>query len=233
MTLLLLIRHGENDVMHHRLAGRMAGVHLNDNGHRQAKALADALIHAPICAVYSSPLERAVQTAEPLAAGRGLQVQICPSLSEVDYGDWQGRTYKQLARVKLWKTVQTSPSQVRFPNGETLAEVKERVIAELARLAKLHTPENSAGKDKVDESIIALVAHGDVVRLALTHYLNMAIDDFHRLVIHPASLSVVHLPPAGRPTVLHVNQIAAFAWQIKTEHKYPKRNRKSKKPADG
>jgi len=217
MTLLLLIRHGENDVMHRRLAGRMPGVHLNENGRSQAETLAAALSHAPIQAVYSSPLERAVQTAEPLAAARGLTVEIRPALCEVDYGDWQGRTYKQLRRVKLWKTVQQAPSQVRFPNGETLGEVQQRVVAELNDLARRHQPEKDENGEIKEDSVIAVVAHGDIVRLALTYFLNMALDDFHRLVIFPASLSTVRLPAEGHPIVLNVNQIAGFAWPEKNE----------------
>ncbi|MCX7976426.1 MAG: histidine phosphatase family protein [Bellilinea sp.] len=212
MTLILLIRHGENDVMHRRLAGRLAGVHLNENGRKQAQALARALEHAPIEAVYSSPLERALETAQPLAETRGLTVQIRPALSEVDYGDWQGRTYKQLRRAKLWKTVQDNPASVRFPNGETLVEVQQRVIEELEHLARLHTPPSQEGQQQPPEAVIAAIAHGDIIRLALVHYLNMAINDFHRLTIFPASLSLIRLQPEQRPLVIHINQIAGFSW---------------------
>lgn len=216
MTLLLLIRHGENDIMHRRLAGRMAGVHLNERGRSQAQALAQALTHAPIAAVYSSPLERALETAEPLAQARGLPVEVRPGLIEVDYGDWQGRTYKQLRRIKLWKTVLESPAKIRFPNGETLAEVQTRVAAELAELASLHQVAPGEGEEKKEEKIIAAVAHADIVRLALAHYLNMALDDFHRLTVFPASLSMVHLPREGRPLVVHINQVAGYAWPEKS-----------------
>ncbi len=228
MTLLLLIRHGENDIMHRRLAGRMPGVHLNDNGRSQAESLAAALTHAPIQAVYSSPLERAVQTAEPLAAARGLKVEIRPALCEVDYGDWQGRTYKQLRRVKLWQTVQQAPSQVRFPNGETLGEVQRRVLTELYELAQKHQPEQDEKGENKEDSLIAVVAHGDIVRLAITHFLNMALDDFHRLVILPASISAVRLPAEGHPIVLNVNQIAGFAWPEKSQTSSGK-NRKQRR----
>ena len=117
-TLLLLIRHGENDVMYRRLAARLPDVHLNQRGREQAAALAQALTHAPIEAIYSSPLERAVETAQPLADARGLPVEIRSDLIEVNYGSWQGKTYAQLRRTNLWKTVHSTPSQVRFPDGE-------------------------------------------------------------------------------------------------------------------
>ncbi len=212
MTLILLIRHGENDVMHRRLAGRLPGVHLNDNGRKQAQSLAKALEHAPIEAVYSSPLERALETAQPLADARGLPIQIRPALSEVDYGDWQGRTYKQLRRAKLWKMVQDDPVRVRFPNGETLQEVQLRVVQELENLAHQHTRPSEEDKPLPAEAVIAAVAHGDIIRLALAHYLNMALHDFHRLTIFPASLSVIRIQPKERPLIIHVNQIAGFAW---------------------
>ncbi|MEN4011555.1 MAG: histidine phosphatase family protein [Chloroflexota bacterium] len=213
MTLLLLIRHGENDVMHRRLAGRLPGVHLNRNGIQQAQNLAQSLAHAPLEAVYSSPLERAVQTAQPLAEARGLAVQVRPALSEVDYGDWQGRTYKQLRRIRMWKTVLEQPLVVRFPNGETFSEVQQRVIAELDSLARQHTRQASEEQPHPPEALIAAVAHADVIRLALAHYLNMDLNDFHRLTIFPASLSVVRVGEGQRPLVVHINQIAGFAWQ--------------------
>lgn len=225
MTLILLIRHGENDVMHRRLAGRLPGVHLNENGRKQAQALARALEHAPIEAVYSSPLERALETAQPLAEARGLTVQIRPALSEVDYGDWQGRTYKQLRRAKLWKTVQDDPASVRFPNGETLVEVQQRVIVELEHLARLHTRPPQEDQQQPPEAVIAAVAHGDIIRLALAHYLNMTINDFHRLTIFPASLSLIRLQPEQRPLVIHINQIAGFNWPPPPAEKPRKRGK--------
>lgn len=223
MTLILLIRHGENDVMHRRLAGRLAGVHLNENGRKQAQLLAKALEQAPIEAVYSSPLERALETAQPLAEMRGLTVQIRPALSEVDYGDWQGRTYKQLRRIKLWKTVQEDAASVRFPNGETLVEVQQRVVQELENLARQHARLVEEGKPPPAEAVIAAVAHGDIIRLALAYYLNMALNDFHRLTVFPASLSLVRVNEGERPLVVHINQIAGFVWQPAPQPKSNKR----------
>lgn len=196
MPTLLLIRHGENDLMHKRLAGRMPEVHLNARGRKQAVALADMLKDVPINAIYSSPLERAIETAEPLAAVLGLPIQIAPGLLEVDYGRWQGRTYKQLRRNKLWKTVQETPALVRFPDGESLVEVQQRVLAEIEGLADKH-------------EVIACFAHGDVIKLAMAHYLNMEINSFQRLVIHPASVSAVHLSKE-RPYVLCLNMVRGF-----------------------
>ena len=215
MTLLLLIRHGENDLMHKRMAGRLPGVHLNENGRQQAEKLAQALQHAPIQEIYSSPMERALETAEPLARGHNLSVQIRPGLNEVHYGDWQGRTYKQLQRLKLWKTLAVTPSQVRLPAGESYIEVQNRVVAELEALA--HEEEPPPEREKEDgaepwEKVIAVVAHGDVVRLALANYLNMALDDYQRLHISLASLTIVRVVPDKPAQVICMNQIPGFSW---------------------
>ena len=214
MPTLLLIRHGENDVMHKRLAGRMPEVHLNEKGRKQAVGLADLLKDLPIQAIYSSPLERAVETAQPLADVLGLEVRIAPGLLEVDYGRWQGRTYKQLRRLKLWETVQKTPVEVRFPDGESLEEVQQRVLAEL---------EGLLGEDKV----VACFAHGDIIRLAMVHYLNMEINSFQRLVIHPASVSAVHLGKE-QPYVLCVNLVRGFDLP-KEEKKESKRQARAQK----
>ncbi|MRR31747.1 hypothetical protein EG834_15760 [bacterium] len=152
MTLLLLIRHGENDFMQRRLSGRTAGVSLNAKGRQQAQTLADALTHAPLRAIYASPLERAVETAQPLAMAHGLEIQIRQAMIEVDYGRFQGRTYKQLARTNLWIVLMETPSQIRFPEGETFAEVQQRVVAELDSLVREWQPEEDSGNPQKGKS---------------------------------------------------------------------------------
>ncbi|MHB8191742.1 MAG: histidine phosphatase family protein [Bellilinea sp.] len=222
MTILLLIRHGENDVMLRHLTGRTPGVSLNEKGHKQAEKLAEALIHAPLKAVYSSPLARAVETAQPLAQSHNLIVQTRPALIEVDYGEWQGRTYKQLGRLKMWKALLEKPSQIRFPGGETLSEVQQRITAELEGL--IREWQLPADPKKKPDQVIAVVAHADIIRLALAYYLNMALDDYLRLWVAPASLSVVQHDGSGRPRVLNINQAAHFTWP---EPQPPKTHRKS------
>ncbi|WP_299026253.1 histidine phosphatase family protein [uncultured Thermanaerothrix sp.] len=196
--ILLLIRHAENDVMHRRLAGRLPGVHLNRRGQQQALAVARMLLGAPVQALYSSPLERALETAEPLARALGLQIEVRPGLNEVDFGRWQGRSYKQLQRTRLWKLLQAEPAQVHFPGGESLVEAQQRVVNELESLAM--------------EGAVACVTHADVIRLALLHYLNMSLNDLHRLVIAPASLSTIVL--GERPQVITINRTAEFEWPV-------------------
>ena len=216
MTLLLLIRHGENDYMLRRLTGRTAGISLNAKGQQQAQGLADALVHAPLRAIYASPLERAVETAQPLAQSHSLEIQVRTGFIEVDYGRFQGRTYKQLARTNLWKILLEKPSQIRFPDGETFSEVQQRVAAELETLvgewqARVEA-EKTADGNKVEEAVIAVVAHADIVRLALAHYLNMPLDDFLRLMVGPASVSMVQSDGSSRPRVICINQTANFSW---------------------
>jgi broad specificity phosphatase PhoE len=124
MALIILVRHGENDfVKKGRLAGRLPEVHLNKKGLAQAQAAAEALSRmlekAPVKAIYSSPLERTMETAEPIAKAFGLPIVPRPGLIETDCGEWQGKSVKQLSRLKIWKVVQSSPSTFQFPGGET------------------------------------------------------------------------------------------------------------------
>jgi probable phosphoglycerate mutase len=188
MTVILLIRHGENDyVKKGLLAGRLPGVHLNKNGQKQAQLLAERLKDAPIKAVYSSPMERAMETAAPLA--QALNFEICPrpGLIEVDVGEWQDQKLKALRRTKLWKGVQFSPARFRFPGGETFADGQYRICKELETLAAQHPPED----------VIACVSHADPIRLAVAFYLGMPLDMFQRLVVSPASVTALMLGEMG------------------------------------
>lgn len=203
MTTILLIRHGENNMVGKRLAGRLPDVHLNERGKKQAQQVAEALCKAPIKAIYSSPLERAVETAEPLARALGLPVQMAPGVVELAYGDWQGKTLKQLGRYKLWKVVQEKPSEMRFPNGESFIEVQSRAVAEIEGIAAAHE----------EKDLVACFSHGDIIRLAVAHFLGMPLDVFQRLAANPASISVVSIDKKGRPFVAHVNQVLTFEFK--------------------
>ncbi len=134
-TIVLLIRHGENEyVSTHRLAGRTPGVHLNDKGREQADALVRMLASQPIQAVYSSPIERCVETAEPLAAALGLSVVAEPGILEVDYGGWQGGDLRELSKTAEWSQVQHYPSLFQFPDGEALRNVQVRAVNAIEQL---------------------------------------------------------------------------------------------------
>lgn len=215
MTLLLLIRHADNDARRVQLVGRLPGIHLNEKGRRQAEDLAGFLRKAPIQAVYSSPMERAVETARPLAEVLNLPLQIENGVNEIDYGQWQGRPFRQLRRLKGWQAVLKTPSQVRFPSGETLEEVQQRAIAALTVLSQ-------------GRRMIAVFTHADVIRLALASYLNMPLDSYHRLTIRPASLSIVALNE-GTIHVVLMNQTRDLDLSvIKAETAKPTRSRKQK-----
>lgn len=215
MTTILLIRHGENEyVAKGRLAGRLPGVHLNDNGRQQAEAVAQALANAPIKAVYSSPLERCLETAQPLAAALKQEVIPQDGLVEVDFGEWQDKTLKDLRRRKLWKVVQANPSRLQFPGGDTFASAQQRIVQMLEHLNQQHEP----------NEVIACFSHSDLIKLALSYYLGQPLDLFQRIMIAPASISVLHLGEMGAQIVTLNHNAANFAFP---QHK-PKAKRKPK-----
>jgi probable phosphoglycerate mutase len=183
MPTILLIRHGENEyVKKGRLAGRLPGVHLNESGRKQAEELAKMLENAPLKAMYSSPLERARETAEPIARVKGLEIIPREGLIEVDFGEWQDKTLKSLQKLKLWKVVQGRPSMMRFPEGETFAEAQHRVVQELTTLAGKHEPHD----------VIACVSHSDLIKLAAAYFLGLPLDLFQRLMVGTASITTLH-----------------------------------------
>jgi probable phosphoglycerate mutase len=182
VTVVLLIRHAHTDTAGTRLTGWSRGVHLNERGRREASALTERLDGVPIAAIYASPLERCRETAAPIARARGLAISARRGLLEVDFGEWTGRTIAGLRRTKLWRVVQHAPSRIRFPGGESLLDVQARAVAEIERIASAHPRDT-----------VAVVTHADVVRLALAHYAGMHLDDLQRLVVDPASVSVIAL----------------------------------------
>lgn len=196
MPTLLLIRHGLNDFVGKRLAGRLPDVHLNDKGRAQAAAIANSLAKLQIKAVYSSPLERAMETAFPLAESKKLEVVPHPGLLEVDFGEWQGKTFFQMHHMKLWPLVRQHPSQVRFPRGESFVEAQQRVVASLEDIRSKYQKRD----------IIACFSHSDSIRLALAHYLNMPLDSFQRISVDPASINGIYF---GKEhiQVLNINSI--------------------------
>ena len=178
MMNLLLIRHARNDWVGERLAGWTPGVHLNEEGLSQASGLTRQLAGVPIAAIYCSPLERTLETAQPLAEAHGLAVQVREGLGETRYGEWTGRTLKELGEEKLWPVVQIYPGGARFPGGESLREVQARMVAELDAIRDAH-----AGQT------VAVVSHSDPIKLAVAHYTGLPLDLFQRLTISPASVT--------------------------------------------
>jgi probable phosphoglycerate mutase len=202
MTTLLLIRHGENDFIGKRLAGRLPDVHLNIVGNKHAYELAGLLCEAPLSAIYSSPLERTMETAAPLAASQKLPIQLHAGLQEVDFGEWTGITIKQMRRRKLFKQVQSAPSQVRFPGGESYPEAQARMVAALDEIVQRHA----------DQQLVACFSHSDSIKLAIAHYLGLGLDGFQAITISPCSVSAVYVPLSGRATLVHLNQVARLSF---------------------
>ena len=197
MPVVMLIRHGENDyVKKARLAGRKQGVHLNEKGRSQAENVAKALAKTKLKAVYASPLDRTMETAQPIAEAQGLEVVPREGLLEVDFGKWQDKTLKQLSRQNLWKVVQNHPSQARFPEGESFADAQHRIVTEIETLVGMH---------KTKDMFIC-VGHSDMIKLALAYYLGTPLDLFQRIIVQPASISTLHIA-TGRIAVINVNHI--------------------------
>jgi len=188
MGTLILVRHGENEwTRKGKLAGKIPGVHLNETGHQQAQAAAKRLAALPVKAVYSSPLTRCAETAAYIADTHRLTTLFVDDLGEVEYGEWEGKKIEKLARKPLWRAVQFFPSRMRFPRGEALREVQFRAVP------------------RHEKEMVVVVSHADIIRLLLAYYLGVHIDLFQRLVISPASASVLHLSPDGMARVLRFN----------------------------
>jgi probable phosphomutase (TIGR03848 family) len=193
VAVLLLIRHAVTEATGKVLIGNAPGYHLSDEGRAQAAALARRLSAVPLAAVYTSPLERCLETAAAIAAGRRLTVRSLDDLEEVGFGQWTGRPLSQLARTKMWRQVHAAPSTVRFPAGETFSETQHRAVAALDGMAARHP-----------RAAIGVVSHGDVIRLAVAHYAGLHMDLLQRVVVAPASVSVIALGKGG-PALVKLN----------------------------
>jgi probable phosphoglycerate mutase len=186
MTNLILIRHGHTDWADKKLAGWLPDVHLNDAGKKQAEELPERLAALDIAAVYSSPLERTIETAQPLAKARGLRIQRMNDLGEVKFGEWQGQTLKVLSNKKEWRIVQAAPSTFQFPDGESFRETQSRAVGAVEKIIAAHPK----------DTVVAF-SHGDVIKLIVAYYSGIALDNFQRIGISPASISVIELGPMG------------------------------------
>ncbi len=193
MTTFLLIRHGLTDAVDHVLTGTRSGVHLNAVGRAQVARLAERLRYVPLVAVASSPLERALETAAPIAATHQIEIETIDALTEFEVGDWAGRTFASLDETKEWKRFNAVRSQTRPPGGELMLDVQRRGVS---ALLDLHA--------RYASGTVAVVSHGDVIRAALLYVLGMPIDFVHRLEVAPASVSILELSD-GEPRVRLIN----------------------------
>lgn len=205
-TLVLFVRHGVTPSTGRVLPGRAPGLHLSEEGVRQAERAAERLAGVRVHALYSSPLERTQETAAPAASRLGLGVVVEEGLVECDFGEWTGAPIASLARKREWQSVQKTPSMFRFPGGESLFAMQARVLDALERLRCEHPG-----------GIVACFSHADPIKAALTHALGMHLDLFQRVVVSPGSISAVWYPRAEAPSVLIVNSMAGELTALTTQ----------------
>jgi probable phosphomutase (TIGR03848 family) len=210
MVTILLVRHGQNTwVKEKRLAGWIAGVHLDETGEKEAQEAAARLAHLPVAAIYSSPVTRCLETAGYIADALQLTVEAVDALGEVRYGEWEGAEIDKLSKEKSWYAVQHFPSRFRFPGGEALLEVQMRAVSALEAIAQRHEA----------RAIVITVSHADLIKLVLAHYLGIHIDLFQRIIISPASVSAISLMENGMVRVGRVNDDGPFRAPPKEEEK--------------
>nr|WP_208406277.1 histidine phosphatase family protein [Amycolatopsis granulosa] len=219
-----MLRHGRSTANGSGvLAGRTPKVGLDDTGRAQAKALVERLAGVPLAEVVVSPLLRCKNTVAPLVADRGLTRTVDPRLSEVDYGEWTGRELRALVKEPLWRVVQAHPSAAVFPGGEGLAGMQARAVAAVRE----HDARISA--EHGDHAVWLLCSHGDVLKSILADALGQHLDSFQRIVVDPASISVVRYTEV-RPFVVRVNDHSADLAGVVPPP--PKRGRKKKTSSD-
>lgn len=197
-ALVLLVRHGRTPTTGQVLPGRAPGLHLSDAGREQARAVAERLRGLSIDALYSSPLERAQETAAPTAEMTGLEPGIESGLLEAEFGDWTGRPLSELSRLPAWNDVQSRPSTFRFPGGESFAELQQRMVTTLAALRERHRG-----------GTVVCFSHADPIRVLLAHELGTPLDSFQRISVSTTSVSAISYPEGADPVVLTVNSTSA------------------------
>ena len=193
-TTILLVRHGQTATTGKLLPGRAPGLHLADVGREQAERAAERIAELDrVDAVYASPLERARETAAPIAKARGLRTKTERGLLECDFGEWTGAELAKLMKLPEWSTVQRAPSTFRFPGGESFSEMQHRIVTTLDRLRDAHPG-----------GVVVCVSHADPIKAAVAHALGTHLDLFQRIVISTCSISVLGYSTGG-PAVLAVN----------------------------
>ena len=195
-TMVLFVRHGQTPTTGAVLPGRAPGLHLSDRGREQAEQAAAriaALGKERIGAVYASPMERAQETAVPIARAVGRRVRTDGGLNECDFGRWTGRRLSDLRRRRDWRQVQRTPSSFRFPGGESFAEMQTRIVDAAQSLVARHPG-----------STVVAVSHADTIKAAVSHASGAHLDMFQRIAVSPCSITAILYSSDG-PLVLAVN----------------------------
>ncbi len=197
-TVVILVRHGHTPTTGKILPGRTKGLHLSDLGKDQAEKVASYLSSLnSVNAVYSSPMERTLETAKPIAKAFGKRVRTHQGLIEADFGKWTGRKLSELRKLNDWEKVQKNPSLFRFPGGESFMEMQSRMVSTVANICENHRGE-----------IVVAVSHADTIKAFLTAALGTPLDLFQRLHISPCSVRPV-IFGVKSPFVLYVNSTGA------------------------
>lgn len=189
-TTFLLVRHADHELLGKVLAGRMAGVSLSAAGRQQAEKLARHFGQSGIAMVQSSPRQRALETARPIAAAAGLPCETAAALDEIDFGTWTGKRFDELTADARWKAWNEARGASRAPDGENMREVQGRIMAHLERLSAAHAGDQ-----------LVLVSHGDVIKAAIFHVVGAPLDAINRLEVAPASVSTIVLGSWGGKVV--------------------------------
>lgn len=195
MTNFFLIRHASCDGLGQTLWGRTPGICLNEKGQFQARCLADRFKNLTLNAIYSSPLDRALQTATELARSLKLEVWKTEAANEIDFGEWTGQSFECLWADERWRHFNSRRSLTIIPGGESFLEVQNRIVKEIETLAKQH------GK-----ACIAIVSHADVIRAAVAYFAAIPIDLIDRFEISPCSVSVIAVND-DKATLLTLNNM--------------------------
>lgn len=195
MSTVLLVRHGLTHLTGPVLAGWTPGLHLDERGQAQAAAVAARLAELPLAGIVSSPLDRCLDTAAAIAAGRDLTVEVDERLGECRYGDWTGRPLKELVKEPLWKVVQQHPSAAVFPGpeGEALADTQRRAVSAVRELDA-----------RFGDATWLACSHGDVIKAIAADALGLHLDQFQRLHVDPCSVTVIRYTQT-RPFVVRLN----------------------------
>ncbi|HUG84779.1 MAG TPA: histidine phosphatase family protein [Euzebya sp.] len=192
---IYLLRHAVTAATGTTLGGRTL-TPLSEVGRGQAQATRDHLTDVDLRAVYASPLPRTLETAQIVARPHRLKVRPADGVIEVDYGRWTDRTLKSLYKQKLWPVIQQTPSLVTFPGGESIRAMQERAVTAVEEIAARN-----------DGKRVAVVSHADVIKALVAFYVGMPLDAFQRLVINPASVTVLSTGKGTRPALISCNHV--------------------------
>lgn len=220
MTTLYLVRHAANNLIHEgRLAGWLPDVHINEEGHQQAEQMAKRMEKVVLDAIYASPLERAIETAEYLARPRGIEIIRREGLGEIKLGEWEGGKIEELAKTDAWRLFQILPSGSRPPGGEQGRQLQARAVDEVETICAAHP-----------DGTVAIVSHADTIKAIIAHYAGIHLDLFQRIVISPASVSVIWMGMWG-PRLLRLNDAGPLE-QVESPKPAEKPEEKEEKGAE-